>query len=95
MYHSPLKLYEYGAMGVPALAVRHDETTRFVEVARHGYLFDDDDDLAAVIERAAGQLDHLRKSRRALREHVVRHHSWDHRVSDLLGELRRRGLLCV
>ena len=95
MYHSPLKLYEYGAMGVPALAVRHDETARFIEEARHGYLFCDDDNLTVVIERAAGELVDLRKCRSTLRAHVVEYHSWDHRVADLLAELRRRGLLCA
>ena len=92
MYHSPLKLYEYLAMGVPLLAADHPEARRLVEGSGAGHLFPpgDAEALAEVLATAAADLDGLRASATAVRRYAVEHHSWDERVRGLLDELARR-----
>jgi glycosyltransferase involved in cell wall biosynthesis len=93
MYHSPLKLYEYLAMGVPLLAADHPEARRLVEASGAGYLFPagDAEGLAAVLARAAREAGELRGRREAIRRFAVAEHSWDRRVAELLVEVERRG----
>lgn len=95
MYHSPLKLYEYLAMGVPLLAASHPEAARLVAGTGTGFLFPpgDVDALAETLGIAAAQTAALRAAGPALRRYAVEHHSWDRRVADLLTELDRRGLV--
>lgn len=94
MYHSPLKLYEYLAMGKPLIAADHAEARRLVKQTGAGHLFPagDPDALAAVLAAAADDLPAVRSAGWAMRSHVVAEHSWDRRVADLLAEVERRGL---
>jgi glycosyltransferase involved in cell wall biosynthesis len=94
MYHSPLKLYEYLAMGKPLLAADHPEARGLVEESGAGYLFPpgDAEALAEVLAVAAGDLRRLRDRGPAMRCYAVAHHTWDGRVRELAAELERRGL---
>jgi glycosyltransferase involved in cell wall biosynthesis len=94
MYHSPLKLYEYLAMGVPLLAADHPEARSLVEAVGVGHLFPPGDigALAVRLEEAAQELSTIRSAATssAVRSFAVDHHSWDERVAGLLAELERR-----
>ena len=94
MYHSPLKLYEYLAMGKPLVAADHPEARGLVEGAGAGFLFPpgDVEALAEVLARAAQEVRTLRGHAADVRAYVVAHHSWDRRVRDFSAELERRGL---
>lgn len=93
MYHSPLKLYEYLAMGVPLLAADHPEARALVEGSSAGALFPagDEEALAHALCTAADDVDVIRSQRAGVREYAVREHSWDARVAALLAEVQRRG----
>ena len=94
MYHSPLKLYEYLAMGKPLVAADHAEARSLVKRSGAGHLFPSGDveALAAALTTAAEELDVVRAAGERVRAHVVAEHSWDCRVADLQDELGRRGL---
>lgn len=94
MYHSPLKLYEYLAMGRPIVAADHPEARSLVERSGAGHLFPpgDVDYLAGVLEQLAADIPSIRARAASIRSHAVTEHSWDRRVADLLAELDRRGL---
>lgn len=93
MYHSPQKIYEYMAMGVPVVASAFDDARRLV-TPDTGWLFaaDDADDLASVLRTAIVAPDRVARGARA-REVIVAAHSWAARTSELLDELARRDLI--
>ena len=95
MYHSPLKLYEYLAMGTPLVAAEHPEAAGLVRGSGAGALFTagDASSLADVLSGLARDLDGLRASRALARAYVVANHSWDRRVADLIAELETRSVL--
>lgn len=88
MYHSPLKLYEYLAMGVPVLAADFADARRLVADTGGGVLFTSDDDAldAALLEAAAAHREG-RYDATTLRERVLARHSWDRRVETLIGSV--------
>lgn len=95
MYHSPLKLYEYMAMGKPVLSSAFPDAENLVASSGEGLLFEPGNvrDLERAIADAIVDRARLRERADAIREHVRRHESWDSRLADLMGELTRRGLL--
>jgi glycosyltransferase involved in cell wall biosynthesis len=95
MYHSPLKLYEYQAAGLPILASNFPDAQSLIEPTGAGWLFDggDSDSLAIAIHSAYDQGSALASLGEAGRRNIASNHSWASRVRYLLDELRSRGLL--
>jgi glycosyltransferase involved in cell wall biosynthesis len=96
MYHSPQKLYEYQAMGLPVIASDHPDARRLLADTPHGWLFEPDDraELLRTLETA---LDDGTLSERgaSARQALLQAHTWEIRVTQLLAELEVRGLLAA
>lgn len=91
MYHSPLKLYEYLAMGKPVIAAAYEDALRVVEPGQTGYLFVPDSmaELKAVLKEALRNRDHWEAMGATARQHVVSRHGWEARVTHLVKEVER------
>ncbi len=90
MYHSPLKLYEYMAMGLPILAAAHDDAAVLAGGGSRGLLFrpDDVEDLIVRLREVVGRRDELAGMGRAARTFVLEHHTWDVRVTRMVKGIR-------
>jgi glycosyltransferase involved in cell wall biosynthesis len=89
-YFSPLKLYEYMAAGLPAVASRVGDLPDMVSEGRTGLLYAPDDtaDLARVLGELANAPQLRARLGAAARDHVLRHHTWGQlaaRVLELTG----------
>ena len=86
MYHSPIKLYEYMAMGRPVLAAAHDDARCLVEGHDTGFLFeaDDPESLRATLREAHEARHRLGEMGSAARKLIEREHSWKVRASDMI-----------
>ena len=91
MYLSPLKLYEYMSMAKPVIASNFEDTQRVVRDKETGFIFEAGD--KAAIKRAildAFELkEELPKMGQLAREEAIRYHSWESRVSYLIGEIEK------
>lgn len=89
MYLSPLKLYEYMAMGRPVIASAFEDARRVIQDGKTGYLFDPKslDSLKAVLRRAWHEREAWIKMGEAARDRVVREDSWEARVRKLIYEV--------
>lgn len=88
MYCSPIKLYEYMAMGIPAIASDYEDTRRVITDGS-GYLFkiEDSEDLKRVIMNAYQDKKNLSQMGVKARDEIILHHSWDARVMKLIEEI--------
>lgn len=95
MYHSPLKLYEYSAAGLPVIASDFPDAGQLVRGAGAGWLVapGDVEGIAAALADASARTSELITLGAAVREHVVRHHTWRQRAGSVLSALQRRGAL--
>lgn len=95
MYHSPLKLYEYLAAGLPVIATEFPDARALLNDPRAGWVVPpgDVDALVGALGQAAGDRAGLAAMGRAGREHVVGHHTWASRAATIVDELRGRGLV--
>lgn len=85
MYHSPLKLYEYMAMGRPPVASRFDDATQAVMDGQQGFLFAPGDpaDLARALRAAIALGPRLFEVGRAARRRVLERYTWQARIQDM------------
>ncbi|MCB1885452.1 MAG: glycosyltransferase family 4 protein [Geminicoccaceae bacterium] len=92
MYHSPIKLYEYMAQGVPVLAADFPDARGLVEGRGTGFLFEPGDKamLKAAIRTAHGRRADLPAMGRRGRALVEREHTWTARVRAMLPDLQAR-----
>lgn len=90
MYHSPLKLYEYLAMGIPILASDFDDARRLVNSVGGGTLFDPDmpESLDDALLEVRSRHDEHRADRTLIRERTLAQHGWDQRVSTIIAGVR-------
>lgn len=86
MYHSPLKIYEYMAMGKPVLASAFEDAQRVLREGETGFLFQAGDmqDLKSALVRAYKSQAVLKEMGRQAREEILLNHSWIARVQTLI-----------
>lgn len=89
MYLSPLKLYEYAAMGKPVVATAYEDARRLSEDGVPVYLFDPDqrESLVRALHQAYAERDRWQKMGRRGREVIVARHSWEARVRTMIGQV--------
>lgn len=92
MYHSPIKLYEYMAQGLPVLAAGFADATRLVEGRGTGFLFAPGDrhDLKRVLRAAHAARGGLPAMGAAARRLVEAEHSWPARVRAMVPAIAGR-----
>jgi glycosyltransferase involved in cell wall biosynthesis len=90
MYHSPLKLYEYQAMGKAVVAAAFDDSSRLLATAGRGYLFTpaSKQELKKALRAAFEQRHTLTSRAQEIRKAVVQQHSWRARVTPMIGAIR-------
>ena len=95
MYHSPLKIYEYMAMGKPVIASKFDDAQRVTQNGRLGFLFEggNKSDLQRAIIDAYQQRHDSTAVSTEIRSEIVDNHSWTARIQMLLTQMTDRGLL--
>jgi glycosyltransferase involved in cell wall biosynthesis len=84
MYHSPLKIYEYMAMGKPVLASSHDDARSAIRPGSSGFLFDTDEELLIELRSACENQKQLPAMGALARREILRAHSWKARVQTLI-----------
>jgi glycosyltransferase involved in cell wall biosynthesis len=92
MYMSPIKIYEYLSMATPVVAAAYEDAQRLLEPQGIGYLFAPEslEDLKRSLRSAyADQGVALEKRGKAARTLIVRDHSWDARVRQLIKAVPR------
>jgi glycosyltransferase involved in cell wall biosynthesis len=89
MYHSPLKLYEYLAMGKLAIASAYDDARAVLDEGASGFLFEPDRRAALedAIARAYAARSALLSLGAAVRAETVARHSWHARVATMMTAL--------
>lgn len=82
-FRSPLKLYEYMAMGRPIVSSAVPDAKAALVDGQSGFLFapGDVDDLTSALRRAVSARACLDVMGRKARQDAVEHHSWDARVA--------------
>ncbi len=86
MYHSPLKLYEYLSMGKPIIATAYDDARNLVRDTGAGFLFQpgEAEDLKQALREAYGARETFPEAGWRAREEVLRLHSWEARLGDMI-----------
>jgi glycosyltransferase involved in cell wall biosynthesis len=89
MYHSPLKLYEYLAMGKPVIASDFDDSRTTTRADTTGFLFPAGDvaSLTQAIVRVHGARGRLAEIADVARADIVKEHSWVARVNAVIAAL--------
>ena len=89
MYHSPLKMYEYMAMGKPVLAAKNEDSVRLIIDGENGFLFEalNQDELQNKILEALNFSSRWKVIGENARSLVVKEASWTSRVEEMLGKI--------
>ncbi len=91
MYFSPLKLYEYQAMGKPVVAAAYEDARRVVRDGESGYLFEPGNRTALkeTLRRAYRETHLWEGFGRKAREGILNWHTWQSRIRRLIPEVER------
>lgn len=89
-YWSPLKIFEYMAMGLPVVTLKNDALAEIIRDDREGYLLDehDEDGWVHAIERLLEDPDRARIMGRSARKRVKTRFSWQRHCEQLDGIIR-------
>jgi glycosyltransferase involved in cell wall biosynthesis len=85
VYHSPLKIYEYLAMGTPVIASASEDALLVVREGENGFVYPPGDvtGLTAALLRAWTARERLRVMGTRAREEILARHTWTHRTRDM------------
>jgi glycosyltransferase involved in cell wall biosynthesis len=85
MYHSPLKMYEYMAMGKPVLAAENDDSRNMIIEEQNGFLFKagEKNDLKRAILTALHNADNWKMMGEKARRTILQNASWLVRVRNM------------
>lgn len=91
MYLSPLKLYEYLAMGKPVIASAFEDASRVIGASETGFLFEggNKESLKAALRQAWQSHRAWEKMGMNARAQIVREHSWHQRVDAMISEIEQ------
>jgi glycosyltransferase involved in cell wall biosynthesis len=89
MYNSPLKIYEYMAMGKPVLASAYEDAKRTIVHASTGLLFvgEDPGSLKNALREAWVARESLEAMGHRARDHAVSACSWEERVRNMIPQI--------
>ncbi|MFT4153207.1 glycosyltransferase family 4 protein [Parafilimonas sp.] len=89
LYVSPLKLYEYMASGVPALASATEDSKNLITHRKNGFLFQHGNinDLKQTIKDIINHKNELADIGAAAKTEILNNHTWEHRVKFLLTQI--------
>lgn len=89
MYLSPLKLYEYAAMGKPILASDYPDARSLLKDGVPVYLFEpgNKESLKHAIKRAHAEHSLWKSLGNRIRGAVVKHHSWQARIGEAIPQI--------
>jgi glycosyltransferase involved in cell wall biosynthesis len=88
MYCSPIKIYEYMAMGKPVIASDYEDTRKVINPS-NGFLFEignQEDLINKILQAYNGKADLIKMGSKA-REEIVQNHSWESRISFLIAKI--------
>jgi glycosyltransferase involved in cell wall biosynthesis len=90
-YFSPLKIYEYMAMGLPVIASNIGQLTEIIEDGVNGLLSNAGDSraLASHLERLYNDSSLRRHLGNKAKETILNHHTWDRVVEEILGLVKQ------
>jgi glycosyltransferase involved in cell wall biosynthesis len=86
-YFSPVKLFEYMAMALPAVAARLGQVVHVIEPEQTGWLYTPGDarELAGLIQRLANDHELRRSVGAAARDRVLNEYTWRHNARRVVG----------
>jgi glycosyltransferase involved in cell wall biosynthesis len=86
IYFSPLKLYEYQAMGKPVIAAAQQDAKSVLIPEQTGFLFDPEnlEDLIAALHRAYQVRSDWPKMGEQARKIILNKHSWENRIREFI-----------
>jgi len=86
MYHSPLKIYEYLAMGKPVIASTYEDAESVIKQGETGYLFSpaDPESLRKAVLQALNNKDRWADMGKIARIEIITNHSWANRVRKII-----------
>lgn len=89
MYHSPLKLYEYMAMGKPVVASAFTDAKQLVREGETGYTFEPGnlEDLKRALRQAYREQAAWPQMGQKARAEMIAKHSWEARVRDMIPKI--------
>jgi glycosyltransferase involved in cell wall biosynthesis len=85
VYHSPLKIYEYLAMGKPVVASASEDALAVVRDGENGFVYRPGDlaDLTSALRRAWTARERLPAMGRRARQEIVADHTWLRRAGEI------------
>jgi glycosyltransferase involved in cell wall biosynthesis len=89
MYHSPLKIYEYMAMGKPIVASAYEDAIKATQNGSLGFLYMPGElsDIQRVLVDAHASKEQLDKLGKDARQEILSQHTWNVRAHELLAYL--------
>lgn len=92
MYHSPLKLYEYMAMGLPVVASRFSDASDLDKAGGHAFLFEPNsaENLADALRTAWTRQREFNAWKTPIRSAALKHFTWEVRVGTMVEEIQKR-----
>lgn len=94
-FGSPMKIFEYMAMGVPAIGPRFIPIEEVIDHEVNGLIFPPDrvGDLAATLQRLVESPTWRKELGAAARQKILTKHLWSHNAENVILQLRRLGHL--
>lgn len=91
-YGSPMKVFEYMAMGKPVVAPKLGPLEDGIRHEKEGFLFRQKDirELTEIIKRLLNDNNLMISAGKAARENILSKHTWDHSAKEIINLISRR-----